>query len=189
MAMSSKPLVVCFDIATSTGLCLGRVGEAHPKVTTWDLRLAGPSRSRRLLHFSNLCDELFRRHSVDHLRYEAPLPIAVASKIGAGEETILLLRGLVGILECCAARANILDIQSFNVQDARQHLTGRRTFPRDVKGKTTAKTEVLRVAKMLGVECSNDNEGDAFCGWSFTCGKLNPRLAIGVTPLFAGKLA
>jgi hypothetical protein len=177
------PLVASFDIATSVGLCLGHVGE-KPAVLTWDLRIAGPSRSRRLLHFSNLCDELFRRHEIDHLRYEAPMPLPVMVKIGAGEETILMLRGLIGVLECCGARADIKDIQSFRVQDARQHVTGQRTFSRKDGKKAGAKV-VMQIAKTLGVPCADDNQADAFAGWSYTCGLLNPRIAHLVTPLFA----
>ena len=40
-----------------------------------------------------------------------------------------------------------------------------------------------------GVEVTNDNEGDAYAGWSYACGLANPRLAIAVTPLFANKTA
>jgi len=179
------PLVVAFDIATSTGVCLGRVGDRTPRVTTWDLRAVGPSRARRLLYFSDLCDEFFSRHKIDVLRYEAPMHIAVASTIGTSEETMLLLRGMIGVLECCGARASIFDINSFVVQDARGHLLGRRTFPKS-KGKSTAKAAVMKMAKALGVDCKNDNESDAFCGWSYTCALLNPRLAHLVTPLFSG---
>jgi hypothetical protein len=179
-------LVAAFDIATATGICLGRVSE-KPKVMTWDLRAVGPNRSRRLLHFSDLCDEFFSRHQIDVLRYEAPLSITVASRIGASEDTMLLLRGMIGVLECCAARAHIFNINSFGVQDAREHLTGQRTFPKNAKGKSEAKAAVMKVAKMLGIECADDNQADAYAGWSYTCSLLNPRLAHLVTPLFAGK--
>jgi hypothetical protein len=184
----TKALVVAFDIATTTGVCLGRVGE-EPRTRTWNMRMreAGATRPHRLLYFSNLCDVLFARHAIDVLRYEAPMPIAVASKIGASEETMLLLRGMVGVLECCGARAGIRDINSFAVQDARKHLTGQRTFPR-ANGKSEAKAAVMKMARALGVDCKNDNESDAFCGWSYTCALLNPRLAHLVTPLFAGGL-
>jgi hypothetical protein len=150
------------------------------------MREVGPSRARRLLYFSDLCDAFFSRHAIDVLRYEAPMPIAVASKIGASEETMLLLRGMVGVLECCGARAGIFDINSFSVQDARKHLTGQRTFPKNAKGKSAAKAAVMIMARTLGADCKNDNESDAYAGWSYTCALLNPRLAHLVTPLFAG---
>ena len=184
MTQKPQPLVAAFDVATSTGVCLGHVGDRTPRVTTWDMREAGPSRARRLLYFSDLCDEFFRHHMIDVLRYEAPMPIAIAAKVGASEETMLLLRGMVGVLECCGARACIFDINSFAVQDARKHLTGQRTFAKGAPGKSAAKLAVLKTARMLGVDCRNDNESDAFCGWSYTCALLNPRLAHLVTPLF-----
>ncbi len=180
--MDKNPLVVAFDLATATGVCLGRAGD-KPKVVTWDMRAAGPSRPRRLLCFSNLCDELFRHNRIDYLRYEAPVPLAAFSRakadgrIAVGENTLLLLRGLIGVLECCGARADILDIQPFSVQDARQHLTGWRTFPRNKNGKSNAKAEVMRMVRMLGVDCRDDNQADAYCGWSYCCALLNPRLA------------
>jgi hypothetical protein len=184
--MSDKPLVAAFDLATSTGVCLGVVGE-QPRVTTWDLRTAGPSRSRRLLHFSNMCDELFRRHDVIHVRYEAPLSVPVLSKIGTNEGTVTFLRSLVGILEACAARADIKDIQEFNVQDARQYLTGQRTFRKNRSGlgKNEAKERVMKMARALGVQCHTYDEADAVAGWYLCCGQLNPRLSITTTPLFA----
>jgi hypothetical protein len=180
------PLVASFDVATSCGICLGRVGDKKPTTTTWNLREAGPSRSRRLLHFSNLCDDLFSKHQIDYLCYEAPLTLAVATKIGATEEVILLLRGAIGVLECCGARAGIMDIQSFNVQAARAYLLGQRTFPKDAKGKSTAKAAVMKRAQMLGVEVSTYDEADAVAGWFLTCGQLNPRISHLTTPLFAG---
>lgn len=177
-------LVACFDVATTTGVCLGRSGDS-PRITAWDLREAGPSRSHRLLYFSSLCDELFRRHHIDVVAFEAPLAIAIAAKIGASEETMLLLRGAIGVLESRAAKVDIKDIRPFNVQDARQHFLGRRTFPKDKNGKSTAKAEVMKMAKVLGVEVPDDNGADAFCGWSYICALLNPRLAHLDTPLFA----
>lgn len=179
------PFVAAFDVATRCGVCLGRVG-GKPVTETWDMREGGPSRSRRLLWFSDRCDAFFREHSIDCLRYEAPLEIAVASRIGASEETLLLLRGAIGVLECCGARANIKDIQAFDVKDAREHLVGRRTFPKDSRGRSTAKGEVMRMAKVLGVVCQDENASDAFAGWSHACALLNPRIAHLVTPLFAG---
>ena len=180
----TKPFVASFDVATSTGVCAGRPGDRHPYVTTWDLRTAGPSRPRRLAYLSFLCDQFFRENKIDVLRFEAPMPLAVMSKMGATEETLLLLRGAIGVLESRAAIFNIADIGSFAVQDARKHLTGRRTFPRRADGKSDAKRAVMDMARTLGVEVKNDNESDAYAGWSLTCALLNPRIAHLVTPLF-----
>ena len=179
-------LVATFDIATATGVCVGRVG-GKPKVATWDLSAGGSSRPARLLYFSNLLDELFARQKIDVVRCEAPLELAGQVRIGTNESVQLFLRGAIGVFEVCAARAKIPDIGMFDVQKAREHLTGSRTFPKNKKGKSTAKLEVWKVAKMLGVKCADYEQSDAFCGFSYTCALLNPRLAMLVTPLFSGK--
>ena len=148
------------------------------------LRAAGKSRPRRLLYLSKLCAAFFTKHKPDVVRFEAPMPLAVMSKIGASEETLLLLRGAIGVLECEAARAEILDIGSFNVQDARKHFVGQRTFKRGASGKSLAKDMVLIQCDTLGIKVEGDDQADAVCGWSYTCGLLNPRIAHLVTPLF-----
>src|SRR5262245_31989036 len=109
------------------------------------------------------------------------------NKIGASDDVVAMLRGLIGVLEVCCVRAGIRKIESFTVQQARHHLTGERRHGRTKSGKSLGKQEVMRVARMLGVEVTNDNEGDAFAGWSYACGLANPRLAIAVTPLFAAE--
>ena len=182
---STKPLVAVFDIATSTGVCLGWVGGGYPDyVATWDLRTAGKSRPRRLLYISKLCADFFAKHQPDVVRYEAPMRLAAMGKMGTSEEVMLLLRGAIGVLECEAARAEIPDIGSFNVQDARHHFVGARTFKRGTNGRSGAKDAVMRQCEILVIKVKNDNEGDAVAGWSYTCGLLNPRIAHLVTPLF-----
>jgi hypothetical protein len=189
--MDDRPVIASFDIATMTGVCWGRVGR-KAEVFTWNMRKSGPSRSARLYSFFQHCEEFFAECAlggarIDQLWYEAPMSIVVMNKIGASDDTVALLRGMVGVLEVCAVRAGIRDIKSFSVQDAREHLTGKRRHGRTKSGQSLGKIEVMRVAKMLGVEVANDNEGDAFAGWSYACGLANPRLALAVTPLFAGK--
>lgn len=182
--MSIKPLIACFDIATSTGVCVGRPGEKHPLVWTWDLRRAGKSRPYRLLYLATLCVELFEAQQVDIVAYEAPMPLAVMHKIGANEETLLLLRGAIGIVEAEAARAKIETIKSFSVQDARKHFVGQRTFPKGKNGRSAAKDFVLIMCDTLGIKVTNDNEADAVAGWSYECALANPRIAHLGTPLF-----
>lgn len=183
--LSIKPLVACFDVATSTGVCLGYPGAKHPFVATWDLRVVGKSRPRRLLYLSELCDKLFRSNEVDIVRIEAPLPLSAMNKMGTSEEVMLLLRGAIGVMEMSAARAGIEDIGFFRVQDARQHFVGQRTFPRGKNGKSAAKDMVLIMCETLGITARNDHEGDSIAGWHYTCALQNPRIAMQTTPLFA----
>jgi crossover junction endodeoxyribonuclease RuvC len=175
--------IAVFDVATSVGLCVGKPGAKQPFVATWDLRAAGTARPRRLLYFSNLCDKLFAENSIDEVWYEKPMAINVASRVGATEETMLLLRGAIGVLEVCAERAEI-KIDSFGVQDARHHFVGQRTFPKGKNGKSAAKDMVLIKCDEIGIKVTNDNEADSVAGWSYVCALKNPKLAVLTTPLY-----
>lgn len=180
-------MIAVFDVATSVGVCVGKPGDKKPFVATWDMRAAGASRPRRLLYFSNACDELFGRVHIDAVRYEAPLALRTMMKIGTAEGVMLLLRGAIGVLEACAARAEIDDVDSFDVKDARQHFIGQRTVPKTNDGKSGAKPAVMKMCRMMGIEVKNDNEGDAVAGWSYCCALKNPRLAVLTTPLFMAR--
>lgn len=153
-------------------------------MTTWNLREAGTARPRRLLYLSNLLDELFRSTIIDAAFYERPMPLAAMNKMGTSEDVMLLLRGAIGVLEAAAARANIEEIGSFGVQDARQHFLGQRTFPRGKSGRSAAKDFVLIACEQMGIKVANDNEADSVAGWSYICALKNPRIAHEVTPLF-----
>jgi hypothetical protein len=186
--MTEAPVIAAFDVATRTGVCFGRVGCKRPTLATWDMRSAGPGRPARLDWFFTQLHHFFldqgRDQPVDQIWYEAPLNIGVMNKIGANDETVSLLRGAIGVLEVAAVRAGIEHIHPFSVQAARQHLTGQRTFSK-TGGKSDAKKRVMQTARMLGIEVADDNQADAFAGWSYACGLANPRLAHLVTPLFA----
>jgi len=183
--LSDAPIIASFDLATQTGVCWGRAKGDTPTTATWDMRDIWP-RPARFLWFFGMCADFFDENQVDEVWYEAPLALAVMNKIGATEETVALLRGLAAVLELGAMRAGIRadKIQTYAVQDARQHLTGQRRHGRSKSGASLGKAEVMRVAKMLGVDCANENESDAFCGWSYACALANPRIAHLVTPLF-----
>jgi|SRR6267142_2534289 len=173
-----KPFIACFDSATAVGVCDGTVGAAKPRMITWDLREGGESRPARLLHLSRHLGAYYRENRVDFAFVEAPLPIAVMMDIGASDETVQMLRGVVAIIETVSARANV-PIAWWRVQEARKAVTGRSTFPRG-----TAKREVMKHLRMLGHEPEDDNQADALVGWLYQSALLNPRLAHLTTPLF-----
>ncbi len=183
--MAKGPFIAAFDIASITGVCLGCPGD-KPIVASLNLKAAGTARPRQLFYFSEQLRKIFERYETDQVRYEAPLNIRVLMKIGAHDDTVAMLRGAIGVLEAEAARAGIEDIGSFDMHEARRHLTGFSTFPR-VKGKTVAKAKVWQAAKMLGVVCQDYDQSDAFCGWSYCCALANPRLAHISTPLFGAR--
>jgi hypothetical protein len=183
-SVPNKPVIAAFDIATSTGVCFGPVG-GKPRLFTIDMREGGPTRPARLAWFFYQLDVFFHENCIDQVRYEKPMNVTVASKLGVNDDTITLLHGAVAILEVCSVRADIMDINNFSVQDARHHLTGQRAHGRTKSGRNLGKEAVMRVCRMLKVDAKNEHEGDAYAGWSYACGLANPRIAHLVTPLFA----
>jgi hypothetical protein len=182
--LSEAPIIVAFDIATKTGVCWGKPA-GKPQLATWDMRLAG-TRPARFSLFFDYCNEFFQNETVDQVWYESPMGLGAMHERGASEETVALLRGLCGVLELVAYRTGIKRIEPFAVQSARKHLTGTGTFRNTKSNPKAGKAAVMKVCQMLGVPVSDDNQADAFAGWSYACGLANPRIAHLVTPLFAG---
>ena len=176
-------MILTLDVATSTGFCLGRVGASEPVIGSINLRDVGTFRPRRFLYLAKALASLFARYEIDQVRFEAPMNIAVAARVGATEETMLLLRGAVGVVELEAMRAGIEDIDSFTVQEARKHLLGTERLP-----KGTGKKEIMKSVTMLGYKCANEDQSDAVAGWLLSCALVDPRRAHLVTPLFSGGL-
>lgn len=181
--MTVQPFIAAFDVATAVGACDGIPG-GRPRVFTWFLDDAGPSRALKLCYLRRLLDEYFSSVHVDAVYYEQPVNLRVLMKIGATEETVALLRGAVGVLEASAAHAGVRVIHPVPVQDARQSLTGKRTFPK-IRGKSSAKDAIMDTARMMGVDVATDHESDAYAIWWWAGAKHNPRLAHLSQPLFA----
>lgn len=163
--------ISAFDFATTVGVCDGRIGE-KPRHFTWFLEDAGEGRPLRLALFRQFCDAYFAEYRPDVVCYEKPLPIAIAVRIGAAEDVVLMLRGGLGVLESCAAIAGVKRIESIGVQDARKHFTGQRTFK-----KGEAKAAVMRACSAMGYKVANADEADAVAIWSLACARENPASA------------
>lgn len=181
--MTTQPFIAAFDIATATGGCDGVPG-LKPRVWTWFLDDAGKPRAFKLCYFRRLLDQYFGSMKVDAVYYEQPINIRTLMRIGATDETIALLRGAVGVIESCAVHAGIQSVSAVSVQDAREALTGQRTFKR-VKGKSTAKDAIVKTATTMGVDVATEHEADAYAVWWYACAKFNPQLAHLSQPLFA----
>jgi hypothetical protein len=180
--MNESPIIASFDIATKTGLCWGRPG-SKPQLASWNMRLAG-TRPARFNLFYEYCIQFFAEEDIDQCWYEMPMGLGSMHKVGASEETIALLRGLVGVLELAAYRSDVRHIEAYTVTAARKHFTGKGTFRNSRSNPRAGKAAVMEVCRMLGVKFEDDDQADAYCGWSFACSLNNPRLAIEVTPLF-----
>jgi hypothetical protein len=174
----TAPRIAAFDLASVTGVCVGCPG-GQPLIETLDLRIAGTARPLRLLMLSRCLQTFFSKQRIDRLAYEAPIGIAVAIKMGVTEESLLFMRGAIGVLECEAARAGITEIGSFEAPDAREHISGRRWYKKE-----TVKEEITAIVQSLGYAVKNHNEADAVVGWSYTCAQADPATAHLPMPLF-----
>ena len=176
-------MIAAFDLATSTGVCWGTPGQT-PQFETWDLRKAGEGRPQRLfLLMSHVRIFLLLRPTASVV-YEAPQPMAVMSRVGATDQTIGLLRGAVGVLEATCAEYG-RPVEAIPVQDARGAVLGWRTS-RKPKGKkkSDTKARVFREVGYHGLCPKTEDEADAAVLWLYACARINPRVALQMTPLF-----
>lgn len=171
-------LIAAFDIATQTGAADG-FANGKPRCWHWSLKAAG-SRPAKLAQLRYYCDRYFAETKVDALFYEKGLGIAAAMEIGMSDDTMALLRGAIGVVEACAAHANIPRIEAVGVQEARRYLLGAGRIPRG-EGKKLVRERV----RMMGWAAANDDEADACAIWAFGCGQVSPAMAAMTTPLFA----
>jgi len=128
------------------------------------------------------CTRYLDENHLDALFYEAGMTARVAMRVGCQDDTFALLRGAIGVVEACAARARVPVIRAVNVQDARKHFVGQRSF---AKGKS--KDAVWRHCKLLRWPAENLDESDACAIWDWGCAQVNPRTSYASAPLFAGR--
>lgn len=176
---NGRQFIAGFDIATSCG-CADGIAGGSPRAWTWRLAEAGKARPARLALLRDYCDRYFSEHRLDALFYERGLSLAVAMDIGMSDDTMALLRGAIGVVEACAAKAGIPRIEAVGVQEARKHLLGAGRIP-----KGEGKTLVRERCRVLGWRAEDNDQSDALAIWSLGCGLTSPAMAAMTTPLFA----
>lgn len=179
MTGSPQPLVWALDLATVTGLAIGRVDE-EPVATSHRLAPgSSPLINDLFLGCMRWFDARLREGPLpDILMIEELLP-PTARRGTTNTQTQHRLAGLHGIVRALAGSHCVPEIASANVQDVRQHFIHKRAQPRDV-----AKREVMVTCKMLGWTADDTNCGDALALWSYTVALINPASALKTTPLF-----
>ena len=176
-----KLLITGMDIATSCGVADG-CPDSKPRVWTWRLSDYGKARTDKLSALMRYCERYFADNRVDALFYERGLSLAAAMDIGMSDDTMALLRGAIGVVEACAARAGVPRIEGVGVQEARRHLLGSGRIPRG-----QGKAMVRERCRVLGWRTANDDESDAAAIWSYGVGIISPMSSYRAMPLFAGQ--
>lgn len=167
-----------FDLATATGVCDCPSGPV-PRVFSWHLSDAGEGRPARLLALRRALVSYLQSQPCDRVYFEAPMPIAIMSRIGAQDATVAFLRGAVGVLEMTCAEFG-KPVEAVNVQTARKLVLGWAANKSSQKTKARVIAEVTR----LGVKPQTSDEADAAVIWYYAAARMNPRLAAAYTPLF-----
>jgi hypothetical protein len=194
-------IIAAFDLATATGCCDGAPG-ASPRLWTWYLRDGGDSRPQRLFHLTKFLRRYFEQQQCDGVVYEKPMPIGMLNshqpKKGFGgeapkkgfimsEDNIAFARGAIGVLESTCVEFG-KPVEGLAVQDARQAVLGWRINNAKTSGEETKKRVVREVTTIFRIDAENDNECDAWVLHAYACSRINPRVALTMTPLFGGVL-
>jgi hypothetical protein len=166
--MEDRMWDIGFDLGTVTGVADGFQGN-RPRIWTWDLQDAGHGRPAKLALFQKWLESYLRTtvslRPVKEIRifYEAPLSVWALLKMGKqavrffNDDSDLLLKAMVGILEASAFNVGIRHIEPVNARSARAKFR---------KGATT-KEHVAARCKTLGWETANLNESDAVAIWAY----------------------
>ena len=175
----NNPLILALDVATRTGWCLGRPGDAP---TCGSIRFGQfYSESHEVFGAALKWFSEFLRESPvrpDTLIVEAMLP-PTAMKNHTSRAVRDRLGGLHGVLLGVAQLRGIGEIASASVGDVRAHFIGDRNCKRE-----QAKREVMLQCEAQGWLVQDNNAADACALWSYACALVDPKLALRVVPLF-----
>jgi crossover junction endodeoxyribonuclease RuvC len=169
--------ILALDIASVTGYAFG---SPHDKPGCGSVRFAARDASHNAI-LANAYDwfhEFTRWRVPDVLVLEALLPPEFA-RGRTQKVTNELLGGLHGVIRAAAYKKGIYNIEAVSVLLVRHHfLLGH--FKRD-----RAKRYTVEKCRLLGwISNTDNNAADAAALWSYWCGKVDPKTAIRVSPLF-----
>ena len=158
-------IVMAFDIATHTGVALGRAGET-PRAISVDF-----GKRNQAVVFSKvirLTCNLLTKYKPDILVYESPV---------GGPKTSHFL---VGIAACFAGEASRLGYkpEKLDISSVRKHFLGRnltrRDFPHLAPGRarTEIKRAVIARCHQLGWRVEDDDQADACALWDYAAATI-----------------
>jgi crossover junction endodeoxyribonuclease RuvC len=171
--------ILALDIATTCGFARGLVGGVPDSGSICFARSEASSDNaifgNALAWISQLLEPAPRP---DILIVEEMLP-PDAMKGKTSKAVRDRLAGLHGVIRGVAHLRGIYRIDEATVGTVRAHFIGDRTCKR-----TIAKRETIAVCERLGWPCADDNAADALALWSYACARIDPKLALQVSPLF-----
>ena len=170
--------VIALDVASTTGFACGHVDGA---AEYGSIRFASAGASDAAVfsaakQWSSAFFSTAKRPTI--IAIERLLPPEVV-RGQSNTKTIYRLAGLHGVILAEAYEHALYSIEMWSTGEIRGHFIGAKNYRRE-----RAKREVMRQCRAMGWNPRNDNEGDALALWSAQCSRIDPRLAIRVSPLF-----
>ncbi len=188
----NPPLILALDIATKTGVCEGRVGEA-PRFYSLRFARDGEDHEEAFARALRWIVERFQVDRPDAVCVEAPVnPAPIMGRVdpetgrlglSTNPDTTIRLMGLWAVL---AAAAKVKGVRYFrvHVQTARKAFVG----AGNLKG-PEGKRRSFEMCKAIGWGPNNRDESDAGCVFYWAACQLAPNLAPVITPMLQHRVA
>lgn len=159
--------VTALDLAAVSGVCFGEL-PASPAFLTIDLRKED-GRGGRGVALMRALARHFDEYKPERVFIERPLDAHVAAKMGVTTDTVIALNGSVMLAETVAFSRRIAT-ELVEVQTARKHFIGVRSFP----DKKDGKRAVFARCTQLGWDPPNHDCSDAACLWDYGSSTCTP---------------
>lgn len=171
-------LVMAFDIATSTGVAFGRVGEV-PRTTTINLGRVNQD-AKKFAKVGSMVSVLLTKYKPDLVVFEAPI---------GGPKTSHFLVGAAAVF---TGRVEEMGFRCEQVHSstARKHFMGRALQVKDFPGKNVdqrkkaLKQVIIDRCYLLGWKVQTDDEADACAIWDYACATYGRAQSIPAGGLF-----
>jgi Holliday junction resolvasome RuvABC endonuclease subunit len=170
--MAQPPFIFAMDIATRSGVCVGRPGEG-PVFST--VKFHGGDRLQIAASALGWAARDLKGFAPEIAYLERPLAFA-AAKGQSNANTLIRLNSLYDIVGG-ALLARGVRVVGVDVKDARQAFIGAGRLERE-----EAKRRCMIVCRMLGWAATNGDEADAAAVWYWGCCCEAPKIAAVVHP-------
>lgn len=168
-----SPLVLAIDIATSTGIAIGRVGE---KPTLFTVNFGRDADMIMRVGKATLwAAEFLRLNRPDAIFIEAPMPPNASKNADATMTALTLFGAIAG-----PCHAKFRNVQTAHVQSVRSKFLG-------IARPDDPKSCAMRLCEALGWTPSNTDEADAAALWWFAGLRLAPQKVQIITPMMQQK--
>lgn len=175
--MSFDGTILALDVATKTGVCIGKPG-GKPYLATLNFRQDPTDEPEDI--YGRAVIWMATRLKVDPpalIVIEKPVPPSAAWG-STNHQTTLITIGLFGVF-CGVARAKNIKVMPAPISTWRKYTLGKG----NMKG-ALAKARAVDLCRQLGWEAPDHNAAEAACIFLWSCSMVAPQICRRVEPLF-----